>query len=125
MFIKITKQGYTRDGSAFAHGRFLVLCQREGWANRNVPIRAFVVYARMSQWGHFMMARARKAGVEISLSGTYGNDGLPRDVPESLYDIATPVPADLVDAWNIGGGWNSAGNEADAMRQWARDTFKI
>lgn len=123
MFISIKKQGYNRDGEQFAHGQFLVLCQPNDWEKRNEPIRAFVCYARMRQLGNFMMARATCRGHKLSLSGSYGGDGLPCSVPQEVYDAATPVPAHLVDAWNKGGGWNGAGNEAPAMRQWAIATF--
>ena len=123
MFIDVKRSGYTRAGEQFAHGRFLVLCQRKGWEFRNDEIRAFVVYARMSQCGNFMMSKASKGGELIVLSGAYGSDGLPKDVSPAIYDAATPVPAELVAAWNKGGGWNGAGSEADAMRAWAIATF--
>ena len=123
MFISITKRGYTRDGTQFAHGRFLVLCRPDDWDKRDEPIRAFVCYARMSQLGHFMMARVTRKGHRLSLSGSYGGDGLPCSVPRDIYDSAVPVPADLIDKWNHGGGWNSAGSEAPAMRAWALATF--
>lgn len=67
-----------------------------------------------------MMARVVVAGEKLSLSGPYGNDGLICDVPQAVYDLGTNLPPDLYDAWNTGGGWNSAGREAPAMRAWGR-----
>lgn len=123
MFIQIKRHGYDRHGQSFVHGRFLVLCQPAGWENRNAPIRAFACFARMHQFGQFMMANARFAGEAVTLSGSYGNDGLPRDVSQAQYDAAVPVPAGLIKAWNEGGGWNGAGSEAEAMLTWARQEF--
>jgi hypothetical protein len=40
-----------------------------------------------------------------------------------VYEKATPVPQELIDAWNKGGGWNSAGSEAPSMAEWAVKTF--
>lgn len=70
-----------------------------------------------------MMANAEWHGYKMTLSGSYGNDGLTTDVEREVYDLATPVPQELIEAWNKGGGWNSAGSEAEAMRDWALQTF--
>jgi hypothetical protein len=70
-----------------------------------------------------MMGEARAFGHRIPISGAYGADGLVREVPQHIYDKAVPVPQDLVYAWNNGGGWNSCGSEAPAMREWAVKTF--
>ena len=77
----------------------------------------------MHQCGHFMMGSARAFGHKITLSGSYGGDGLPVSVPQAVYDKAVLVPQELIDAWNKGGGWNSAGSEAPAMAEWAVRTF--
>jgi hypothetical protein len=87
------------------------------------PIRALVRFTSMRQLGHFMMGQCTAFGHRIGLSGSYGNDGLPCDVPQSVYDHAIEVPAELIAAWNTGGGWNGAGSEASAMRDWATRTF--
>jgi hypothetical protein len=42
-----------------------------------------------------------------------------------VYDHAIPVPDALIQAWNEGGGWNDAGREGPAMREWAIKTFKL
>lgn len=82
-------------------------------------IRALVRKVALHQFGHFMMGSARAFGHRIPISGAYGSDGLPRDVPREVFDRAVPIPRELHDAWNKGGGHNSAGSEADAMRAWA------
>ena len=122
MFISMRRQGY-EGTEQVASGRFLILCQPKGWENRNAPIRALVRFTSMRQLGNFMMGTARAYGHSITLSGSYGSDGLPCDVPQEVYDRAITLPEWLHKAWNEGGGWNSCGSEAPAMRQWARATF--
>jgi len=102
---------------------FLILVQPDDYEKRNEPIRALVRKVAMHQCGHWMMGSARAFGHKISLSGSYGGDGLPTSVPQEVYDRATPVPQELIDAWNKGEGWNSAGREAPAMAEWAKKTF--
>lgn len=86
----------------------------------NKEIRALVRRVALHQLGHFMMGQVTILGHDIPISGTYGSDGLPRSVPQEVFDIAVPIPQELHDAWNKGGGWNSAGSEAQAMVDWAR-----
>jgi hypothetical protein len=69
-----------------------------------------------------MMGRANLNGRWCSVSGAYGNDGLPLAV-ERMPPDAKPLPPELYDAWNKGNGWNGAGSEAQAMRTWATETF--
>ena len=124
MFLSIKNSGYDRYGQQFASGRFLVLVQPKlPFDVPPSPIRAIVRYTRMEQCGNFVMGSCRAFGHSVTLSGDYGNDGLSRTVPDVVYDRATPVPAELIEAWNTGRGWNSAGSEAAAMRQWAVETF--
>jgi len=73
----------------------------------------------MGQFGQFMMGFARVHGHRITLSGSYGSDGLTCNVLDAVYNAGVELPAELRDAWNSGGGWNSAGSEAPKMRQWA------
>ena len=87
------------------------------------PLRALVRYARLKQLGHFMMGTARVGQHSLTLSGSYGNDGLPMSVPDDVYEAGVELPQHLYDAWNKGGGWNGAGSEATAMREWAILTF--
>jgi len=102
---------------------FLILVQPPGIEGSKEPIRALVRKVALRQCGHWMMGTARAFGHSIPISGPYGADGLPRSVPQEVYDRATPVPEELIKMWNEGGGWNSAGTEASAMRDWAVKTF--
>ena len=86
-------------------------------------IRALVRYTRLRQCGHWMMGTVRIEDHSLTVSGSYGGDGLPTSVPDELYSLGVDVPTELVDAWSNGGGWNGAGSEAGAMREWALKTF--
>lgn len=88
------------------------------------PIRAIVRHVAMTQCGHFMMGNARVHGHRLTLSGSYGSDGLPDTVPPEVYERGLELPKDLYDAWNNGGGWNSVGSEAPLMRKWALENLK-
>jgi hypothetical protein len=115
----------TRNGQR-ARGRFLILMQPEDIAIGEIsttPVRALVRYVEMAQIGHFMMGTLTLKGHAISLSGAYGHDGLILDVPREVYDMGVELPADLREAWNKGGGHNSAGSEGPAMKAWALATF--
>lgn len=104
---------------------FLILVQPErgpGTVSRDNTY-AIVRKVALRQLGHFMMGRANIAGKRESVSGSYGNDGLPVTVAKLPRD-AIPLPGELFDAWNTGGGWNGAGSEAQAMRDWAGEVFQ-
>lgn len=119
MYIKPTVSGYLSDGTQVARRQlFLILVQPEGGTGKE-PIRALVRKVALEQCGHFMMGKARAFGYSIRICGSYGNNGLPRDVPQKVYDKAYPIPDDLYDAWRTGGGWNSCGSEATMFRDWA------
>jgi hypothetical protein len=62
--------------------------------------------------------------VEVPLSGCYGADGLLRDVPSEVFALGTPLPQELYDAWNKGGGHNSSGSEELLMQEWAKKNLK-
>ena len=66
-----------------------------------------------------MMGKARILGISYTVSGSYGNDGMPMFV-DAIPPDAKILPDDLREAWNKGGGWSSAGSEAKAMAEWAR-----
>lgn len=72
-----------------------------------------------------MMGRVNIGGKWHTVSGTYGDDGLPMTVDTATFECGTPVPEELYEAWSKGGGWNSCGNEAAAMREWALKTFNV
>jgi hypothetical protein len=84
------------------------------------PLRGIVRYVRMRQFGQFMMGSAKVGKTRLVLSGSYGSDGLPKSVPDEVYEMGLPLPQELYEAWNKGGGWNSAGREGEAMRRWAK-----
>lgn len=127
MFLTMRRSGYDRHGEQVASGRFLLLVQptEQPIGEKSPPFRALVRFTSMRQLGHFMMGQCRAFGHRITLSGSYGNDGLPCNVPQDVYDHALPVPDELIDAWNKGGGWNSAGTEAKAIRTWALKAFSV
>lgn len=98
------------------------------------PIRAIVRSVQLSQFGHFMSGRMKfsarslrgrddefpiMSDVEVYVEGTYGNNGLIRDVPMPVYNIGTELPADLREKWARGDGWNSAGSEGPDIEEWA------
>ena len=130
MFITLNKSqtGYKASGEAFSGGDFLLLMQRKPIGNVMAPyepkMRALVRHARLSQMGHWMMGVMRVGSYEITLSGSYGGDGLPCSVPPAVFEQGMDVPQELIDAWNVGGGHNSAGSEASAMRAWAKVNLK-
>lgn len=125
MYVDRSGHGYYR-GTEQCHtrARFLILMEVDS-RDSSPPgpdekrMRAIVRKVAMRQCGHFMMGVARIKGHSITLSGSYGGDGLPCRVPREVFLQGTPVPDDLYEAWNKGGGHNCAGSEAPAMREWA------
>ena len=117
MYIERNGSYYTNGGQHARRARFLLLMQSK--QEPNAPMRGIVRKVALQQFGHFMMGTARIKGHSITVSGSYGGDGLPVRVPHECFLLGTEVPPDLFDAWNYGGGWNSAGSEAPAMRKWA------
>jgi hypothetical protein len=120
MYIEKTTTYYKGSDQKTRSARFLILVQPEwnGGTERN-KIRAIVRMVALSQCGHYMVGKARAFGHSITISGAYGSDGMPATVPDDVYQRAIPVPKHLIEAWNTGGGWNGAGSEAQAMREWA------
>lgn len=93
---------------------------------------AIVREVAMEQCGQFMMGTARVYGHSLTVSGTYGNDGLPihldrlpAKVQNKIRAEMVRLPDELYAAWANGGGWNSSGREGPSMQQWARKTFKV
>lgn len=90
---------------------------------------ACVRHVSLRQSGAWMMGSARIAGQSVTLSGSYGDDGLPCDY-EKLTPAAraklTEVPAAITQQfWHPEfQGHNSAGSEDLIMRQWVLETFK-
>lgn len=110
---------YLQEGSK----DFLMLIQEDlfpGDPNFGKVLKAVVRKVSLKPLGNWMMGKVRIYGRSFSVSGAYGSDGLPMTVPKEIFDRApVALPQDLWNAWSKGGGWNSAGNEAPAMREWA------
>ena len=103
---------------------FLILIQPPGFEGCSKPIKALVRKVALRQCGHWMMGTARIYGESVSMSGSYGADGLIRSVSQAVYDRATVrLPGPLREMWDTGGGWNTAGSEAPSMRRWALDNL--
>lgn len=122
----ITNQGHTYyRGTQQCHTRapFLIFVQDKDGTIGKDNFRALVRKVALQQMGNFMMGTARINNQSITISGAYGSDGLPVDVSKDIYDKAIPVPEKLYDLWNKGGGWNSSGTEAYAMKGWATEIF--
>ena len=117
---------YSRTGNQH-HSRapFLILMQDKDGDCGPDNFRAIVRKVALEQLGHFMMGTARIKNTSITISGAYGSDGLPVSVPKEIYDMGIDIPAKLYEAWNKGGGWNSCGNEAEAMKEWDLETFGV
>lgn len=125
MFLTPRQARYKSDGSQVApYGPFLMLITREDKECSALEVRGLVVHTKMEQCGQFMGGSARVLGERIPLSGTYGNDGLTRDVSQKVWEMGTPIPPALYDAWNKGGGWNSAGSEGPAMLDWGISLYQ-
>lgn len=123
---------YTYDSAEKVPSYYLKYCPVHGVEYRRFSgdsrrLYACVRHVSLRQFGHFMMGTARIAGQSVTVSGAYGSDGLPMD-----YEKLTPagremlveVPKELAEEFWNGGGHNSAGAEAPAMRKWALETFK-
>lgn len=125
MFIKSAFTAY-RGTMQVSAGWFLILFQRAwdpGTEPQPLDLRACIRYASLSQCGHFMMGAVSVGPNRITLSGSYGRDGLPCSAPPDTWDLLHPLPADLQEAYWKGGGHNSAGSEAPALRAWALAHF--
>jgi hypothetical protein len=125
MYINRKGYGYYTASGQQGHTRapFMLLLQTREDLNAG-RMRAIVRTVALRQLGHWMMGRANVGGRWVTVSGSYGSDGLPMHVDGYPKD-AIPVPDELYQAWAKGDGWNGAGNEAPAMRQWANEQFKL
>jgi hypothetical protein len=145
MFLTNSHRGHTRDGQQRASGQFLILFSHNTCKDPAVPVEdrrkvyAHVCHVSMKQLGQFMMGESktlqvskaygdRPAPNNLILSGTYGDDGLTCDYEDLTAESRAKlvlVPVDLAEKFWHGGGWNSAGSEAQDMRDWAVKTFKV
>ena len=123
----LSNDGYTyyKGTSQYRNrGDFFLLVSLKGSPFETYGIRALVRTVALEQLGHWMMGAARIAGKSYMVSGAYGADGLTLDVEQAAYDLAVPLPHDLIDQWSVGGGWNSAGSEVEGMRRWAMENLE-
>ena len=118
MYIKGSHRGYRGTEQVAYRAEFLLLLQSRDGPCDHTNTYGVVRKVALRQLGHFMMGKANLGGKWISVSGTYGSDGLPMTV-DILPKDAKPLPREVYDAWNKGGGHNSSGTEAPAMRHWA------
>lgn len=132
MFVK-GHRGYSKDGGQRAEGSFLMIFQDPAQTGLRPELRALVRFVRMRQLGHYMMGMVRVAGQQISLSGTYGDDGLPisldhkgmpKGAVEHIWERLVAVPAELQKVFWEGGGHNCAGSEGSAFLDWATLNLK-
>jgi len=129
MFLK-GKSGYTRDGTQWGKGTFLMIFSQDRYKHPDADgreLRACVRTVRLEQCGQFMMGRVMVGLNKITLSGCYGGDGLPKDPDKypGLWDRLVPLPLDLIKAFWEGGGHNSSGNEGPAVQAWAIANEKL
>lgn len=117
MYIQAPNRGYTSDGQQFCRrAPFLLLIQTSDCSDIYGVVRSVA----LRQLGHWMMGLTRILGKSYSVSGSYGNNGRTMTV-DTIPPDAKKLPDYLREAWNKGGGWNSAGSEAEAMVEWARE----
>ena len=106
MFLPIkdgrSRGGYNRIGQQYARGDYLMLITRPtvSWSEAYKGMRAIVRHVHLYQCGHFMMGRMRIGPHLISVSGGFGSDGGPREVPDDVFDIGLPVPPAVKKDWN-------------------------
>lgn len=127
MYLNRTTTYYRGSAQCAQRGPFLILLQptRDSIKATCAPENTYAIVRKVAlqQLGHFMMGAANICGEWRTVSGTYGHDGLPLEVP-TLPSDAKPVPRAIYELWNHGGGHNGAGSEAAALREWALKEFK-
>ena len=120
MYIESCGRYYTASGEQRTRSAlFLMLVSSKDRPTDRDNFRAVVRKVAMQQCGHWMMGTARMFGKSYTLSGSYGDDGLTMTVDDEIFEKCMPVPDELYEAWNKGGGHNSCGSEAEAFEKWA------
>lgn len=142
MFVRInrSKSGYDSDGQQVAVGDYLVAFeyhplhppahgQFEVEGEKFLRIYACVRPVTLKQLGHWMMGSVKIAGIEITLSGEFGNDGLPKCLADfsdadqdRLLDNLAEMPTDIAHQYWNSSGHNCVGPTADVIRNWAIST---
>ena len=133
------------DSGQHAKGNFLLVFQ-QSWDLGKEPspreLRCLVRNVRMDQLGNFMAGHAEVKLPEeadklrISLSGPFGNDGLPLEVtkleqglgkiPSRLWDMLTPMPSELSERYWCSNREDSTEAEAHkSIKSWARKNLAM
>jgi hypothetical protein len=124
MYIEQTVSYYVGPEQRTKRANFLILMNSKERPIGPDNMRGVARKVALRQCGNFMMGKTSINGETIILSGTYGGDGLPITVSEEIFLKGEPVPRELYDAWNKGGGWNSAGKEGLTMKKWGQTLIK-
>lgn len=120
MYIEKPTLYYRGNDQAVRRASFLILMQSKDRKIGPENMRGIIRKVAMRQFGHWMMGSAQIGQERITLSGSYGDNGLPVTVSEEVFAKGVPLPVGLYNAWNHGRGWNCAGNEALEMQKWAQ-----
>lgn len=84
-------------------------------------LRGIIRKVALHQCGHWMMGRTRIGQASLSLSGTYGSDGLPLTVDKCIWERGESVPDELEEKFWKSDGHNSAGSEGPDFYVWGRE----
>ena len=124
MYLEQVNSYCDRCGTQFIRkANYLLLLQTKDSVHRT-GLRAVVREVALKQWGHWMMGTARVFGESITVSGSMGNDGLPRTVSDELFAKGFPVPADLVKIWGKDKGHNGLEPQTiTAFQTWALENI--
>lgn len=129
MYLKRSATYYRGTSQVALRAPFLLLIQpdKQSIAETCAPSNTFALVRNVAlqQCGQFMMGRANIGGKWRTVSGAYGNDGLPMNFEGKLPADAVVLPAKLYEQWKNGGGHNSAGAEASALRAWAIQQWSV
>lgn len=146
MFIDKVASGYTKDGSQWARGPFMIVFCYDEFPH---ALRACIRTVRLRQLGHWMMGDVSLNSHKIVLSGDFGGDGLPNElamIPDYSQDIEPgrtfqpylpasaalalwkkllPVPEELAEIyWKDDTGHNCVGNSRTAWQRWGKTNLK-
>lgn len=152
MFIDRTYGHYGSRNRQLASGTFIVLLTRD-FLGGSREIRTLARNVTLSQSGHFMTGfmefTFRGERCRFWLSGTYGADGLTKDIydlkirrgteygekskwddappafADELWRVLTPLPEEVSKKlWTAKGGWNCAGEEGPSIEAWAKEHIR-
>lgn len=131
MYIESSWTYYDYDGTQHSRrARFLILADdKEQICNQSSyhgNLYGCVRKVALSQLGHFMMGRAKVGDSMLTLSGTYGGDGLPAEEMEKLTERTRKefklIPPELTEAfWHDKNADHSSSSRyvSERLREWA------